>query len=354
MSVVIVLPNQRHSTDDYDEWLYRLGLSWDAPLVPPGSSDLVEGVLDLWGGHGALDGEHDRLARLVHLDQMNGRRFIATSWDYPLDEWVRRWPTLLKSAGYSEGSRPTVLLAVRDADLKGLDDLLADTDQWGLKIFWFWRAITRLDTEVCVALHPKCAGMSSIEQAVLVETVAWDLALAAHIADCWNGSLSSMTELLQGGQVLPPVSEYGSEAIRRSLEWPPAAKRAAWHNGNADEWEGRTYERRSPDDRDLRDVYWRSQLRVMFPRLERYRGQLELAIRRNATPVAAQELDRLEEVGGVLELGDLLHVARKYQLRLNHQQLRGLKAAREARNCLAHLEPVPLPLLTQLDGVLGL
>ena len=99
-------------------------------------------------------------------------------------------------------------------------------------------------------------------------------------------------------------------------------------------------------DQRVQYALWQAQLKVFFPLLEQFRRQLfetyrtDITERFHAAPSGTYDCERPEE----LEIGQLLFLFKQTRI-LSMRDYELLQSAKEARNCLAHLNHLSYPKL---------
>lgn len=210
-----------------------------------------------------------------------------------------------------------------------------------LQPLWWWGVTDRLDTAVHVADKLFDARADVVLRDSIVEVAGYDLALADHLADTWNGAISTLDQQLSDYRV------YGNEVALELPELPhsstphdspPVAMTQLWDHGLADAWDafpaylhpcflvgiGRS--------QDVYSRVWRAQLRALMPMIDEERGRLGSWMQ--------QELSPPHELPDPAEPGDLFHAL---QLEPSLKSWRGghrkrlIYWLRDTRNTLAHL-----------------
>lgn len=347
-SVVLVLPDGRYSTSDYDDFLHHIGLDLEASFVFSDAS-FAAGMSAALGYDEDFGGVRDALGSVIQWEKARGKCFISTSWDSDLTEVVSRWPSLLKVAGLAQGERPVLILAVRPSGFPDLTRVLAEIDTWGVTIRWLWEVTTRLDTELTIALS-SAGRLGVLEMNLLCDLCAWDLSTAGSLASHWRGDLFALRGMISE---LPDFLPRAIADRRHPSSQPPPRYVDRWCRGDIDSWEGAIHERLEIDDGYFDEIRWKSQVRVMFPRLEHVRSEFEQSIFGDRG-LRSGTSDSEDGQSAALELGDILRIVHADRLKLTRADYQTLRAARDARNSLAHLKPVAGEVLETLLGPLRL
>jgi hypothetical protein len=211
--------------------------------------------------------------------------------------------------------------------LAGCDPLLSD--------IWWWGVLDRLDAALHVRGYLPDRGDGLLRDTV-VEVAGFDLDLAGHLADRWDGAAATLPAALAafGGAApalpCPPAALPGSST---PLGLPPAPLLPLWDRGLIDAWDdfpAYWHPCAAPGSADLRSRIWRAQVRSLMPAIDEERARLESWLRTQVKGLPAE----------VLEPGDL------YTALQDHPQLKTWRGGhrkrliywlRESRNTLAHM-----------------
>ncbi|KOV95785.1 hypothetical protein [Streptomyces sp. NRRL B-3648] len=231
---------------------------------------------------------------------------------------VRALDAAVKDVGLLPEQRPRVMVTGR---LRDLPPQLPDELELELattSVHWWWGTVGRLDSATLLDglrgtdRHRTVPGgtllrtrvLRALRAEVVGELCGADLALAAELFDCWDGSDRSLDECLRAslaaraperGADCPPVRS--GAALQHK---PPSALREAWARGVVQAWEGRPRLHPAvwhadggegrPDH--LSVLVGQAQARVLMPWLEEARRRLaELALSHANRP--ARELVEL-------------------------------------------------------------
>ncbi|MEV6242478.1 hypothetical protein [Lentzea sp. NPDC051838] len=357
-------------------------LEFDEPQDPPTivtdrpEETVVDKLCALFGI--PLDG--DPLVRLVLDEQLSGKVVVLCGWDgwdaADLGACVSRFTALLKEHGLAPTSRPSLLIAVREDDLPA--SVLERADPLTTKVHWWWDVYGRLDTATVVAavrrqsLWNTTKGKTAVLRQlvateVMTEVAGPDLLLADHLARSWNGQVSALAEQIgalpydAADDVLPAEIDGRTGSTR-----PPQALRSAWRRGVVDRWDRRirispAAKLSSAEHGDLDTLVWRGQSRALTPLVDGCRARLEKVLRDNASKSVIEVLEREQDTHdrrrtrsrqGTLELGAMAWAVSSRRVQLSRPDADLLFCARDVRNSLAHLRPLPDEELDRLAAVM--
>ncbi|MGX5654084.1 hypothetical protein ACWKWC_04860 [Geodermatophilus nigrescens] len=337
-SVVVVVP--AHVVDDGSvralvEAIERSTGAYDCP-PPDEGTDLPGAVARLFGPPEAWRHSADPWRDLVRWPAWHGQPVLLRSWEHDLSVPLRRLPALLQEAGVAESERPVLIMVVcrRDVDERRLDHVDALTTG----VHWWWGVLDRLDTEAFLAGGERRTDRDVLRRSVLAEVSAWSLELAAHLSSGWNGRVDQLHAAIQDFAGGEPVPAPPPAATAKRSSFPVAADRDAWDAGQVEQWDGRrrTVPWQVDDRRSLDTLVWRAQNRVLMPRVDEARAELEACFRRRASQSVVAEVSGR---GDVLELGPMRWALGAFGVRLEPEDARRLRVLCELRNRLAHGSP---------------
>jgi len=217
---------------------------------------------------------------------------------------------------------------------------------------WWWARVARWDVAAYVADLPQRRDLAGILEDVRTETVIeiarWDLDLAEHLTALWSGESRDLPALLKEWRPVaaPAISRrLGAYALR-----PPDLLLELWDQRAVEGWHHSQCAAGSslatePDR--LSRVVWAAQARVLLPWIEERRSEvhckiiemigeprLESALRDRFDPPI--KTDALVEIGALDRVVSMVIGSRDIELRDATRRLR------DARNSLAHLQPLSL------------
>lgn len=222
-----------------------------------------------------------------------------------------------------------------------------------LATLWWWNRIARWDTAAHIS-HidgPRIDEriLADIRAETIVEVARWDLTLAEQLARDWPGDPAELATRLHRVS-----AELSSESRDRCGVRPAEHLLDAWDAGQLDGWHDVYAPAASPHR--LRRLVWAAQARIVLPWIEQRREVLqERAIakmgRRRFTEALQLVCDGPLIDAGLVEIGDLYKVI-EARLGGAAPQLRSTAwRLRDARNKVAHLNPLTLGELGELVNV---
>lgn len=351
-SVVLVFPQHMIDSGDADVVLHRVAnlvvaeeLSTEPGITLPDRIAASLGLSREW------QPTRDPWRDLVRWPEVAGRTLCLPGWRDDVSDHVPEvlepWETLQHEAGIKPRDRFRLLIGSGRVPVEAARyDRIRPLH---LRVHWWWGVLDRLDTELHLHRRHSTERPDPLYQAVLAETVAWDLDLADRLPPGMDCSADTLTAHLPGRGWAPTRTTGHGSLSEASLTRPPADGRVApppsvrpdWDAGHLELWDGRYRPRLTADSihGDLPRLTWRAQARVLFPYLEEHRVELEALVLDNGRPQEARwngDSARLP-----MELGPLLSKVRSDSVRIPADQKRRLRAAVNVRNKLAHLETAP-------------
>ena len=280
----------------------------------------------------------DAAAELARHEAVVGRTLkLVLPADCSTSDWynfVRRFITASRSTAIAERPRLLILTCHQlTGELTRKETLLEP--------LWWWGVMDRLDTAVHVSDQLFHARADVVLRDSIVEVAGYDLALADHLADTWNGALSTLD------QQLIDYKSYDNEVATELPELPhsstpygppPVAMTELWDHGLADAWDafpaylhpcllvgiGRS--------KDVHSRVWRAQLRALMPLIDEERGRLGSWMQEQLLPQ--------HQLPDPAEPGDLFFALQQEPTlkswRGGHRK-RLIYWLRDTRNTLAHL-----------------
>lgn len=236
-----------------------------------------------------------------------------------------------------------------------------------LTSIWWWARMARWDVAAHIAGlagQPRPSGvLADVRAESIVELARWDLDLAECLAAAWSGELGALSSLLRecGTATANGISGNAGRAGTAARAWkgavaasaglrPPDPDLELWDQRTVDGWhDGQSVTARSltaaPDK--LSRVVWAAQARVLLPWIEERRsalltrvtetlgaGRLTAVLREGFYPPV--KADALVEIGVLDKVVQMAIGSGNPGLRDASRRLR------EARNSLAHLQPLSL------------
>ena len=235
-----------------------------------------------------------------------------------------------------------------------------------LTSIWWWARMARWDVAAYIAGlagQPRLGGvLEEIRTESIVELARWDLDLAERLAGAWSGELGALPTLLpECGPAANGQAGHAGKGGAAARTWngtgpagpalqPPGPDLDLWDQRTVDGWHERqsvTAGSLAASPEKLSRVIWAAQARVLLPWIEERRSALldqvtgelgagrlaEVLGNRFSPPVKA---DALVEIGVLDKVVQMVIGSRNPGLRDASRRLR------EARNCLAHMQPLSL------------
>jgi hypothetical protein len=218
---------------------------------------------------------------------------------------------------------------------------------------WWWARIARWDVAAHIASlteHAPLQGvLSDIRTESIVEVARWDLDLAEHLVTTWEGEPSHLPSLLKDWRcVSSPVMNGGHGALD-GLQ-PPGPVLPSWDQRIVESWHDQVTVATcslAADPEKLSRLVWAAQARVLLPWIEERRSTLHIRVAGilgapRLAVILREWFDPPVDAGGLVEIGALDTVVR----RVLGSRPSGVRDAsrwlREARNRLAHMQPLSL------------
>jgi len=219
-------------------------------------------------------------------------------------------------------------------------------------ISWWWGVVGPLDAHVWAS---RLGVVDTLDRTVLTELGGWDFELLERLAAPGTRPVDGIESLAYGGDL--PIHLEGETA----RDTPPDHCLELWSRGLAQSWAGRI--RLAPgllrETRTdlLRRREWMAQVAVFFPEIEIARSRLANAVLVEATrrglPRESEGLDGEVVPIDELEIGALGRFVRGYRsLQLGNKQYDAIFKLRDARNALAHLDPLSPKRVKDLQATL--
>ncbi|MGC4806777.1 hypothetical protein [Micromonospora sp. DT233] len=236
--------------------------------------------------------------------------------------------------------RPRVLLVcTRDA----LPQLGDDHTDVTFEPLWWWGRLSRWD--VAARIHPaveaRCAPgvLREVRLETLIEVCRWDLGLAVHLAECWDGDPGSLSALIAEATPSSAVRPPPAPLPRNSGRRPTGEVVRHWDAGTVDLWHDEcvaAVRALASGAEAVSHAVWAAQARVLLPWIETRRQSVAAHLLQSRGRAAVQAV--LGDLSEVLEVGPL-HVAVTQLVGRSRPPLRdAVHLLRQARNKLAHLQ----------------
>ena len=227
----------------------------------------------------------------------------------------------------------------------------ADSDV-SLATLWWWNRIARWDTAAHISSvdGPRSDEriLADIRSETIVEVARWNLRLAERLAQDWSGDPSELPDHLIE---TPRETDQPAETRERCGTRPADGMLDLWTAGQLDGWHD-TYSP-APTRQRLRRLVWAAQARIVLPWIEQRREVLQ---KRTIAKMGRKRfIENLQQMfdppltdAGLVEIGDLYKVIHA-RLGRTEPALRSTAwRLRDARNKVAHLDPLSLGELGEL------
>lgn len=216
-----------------------------------------------------------------------------------------------------------------------------------LPVRWWWGVIDRLDTRLYAT---SCLGDDEpdpVRVATVAEVAQFDLQLVTHLMDQWDLTLDTLPKLLSEYRDRVDLPSRSVPRTRCPREQPVGDAVAVWACGLQQRWGTHTQptdhaaNAHAVDSDELRGRAWAGQVSLLLPEIERARWQLVRWIQ--TQPDAVQSRLPVDDLPGI-EVTPLKELIEGDSiLRQDRQRLDLARWLSQARNKLAHLEPIEHP-----------
>lgn len=220
-----------------------------------------------------------------------------------------------------------------------------------LAVRWWWGRLSRLDT--ALLLRTTAAGRRAevIRLAAVAELAGFDLGLALHLVDVWDGDLATLpTTLLEYAVDSPELLEAPPPNDVTPSDRPSSTMLPAWSYGGCDLWDSSRVAwhasaaaKQEPERLDR--LLWRAQAVTILPLLEEQRERVVAWLVRQGH---GQRLRK--EYGEPVEIGNVWYYMRRSAGMAKRPQMPLVDWLRDVRNDVAHLRCIsPVRLQEGLD-----
>jgi hypothetical protein len=279
----------------------------------------------------------DAAVRLASHPMLEARHLAVAVTGKPDD--IKPWTDFVRSflaaaRPIATPDRPRLLVVGGHACATAL----AGTDP--LAEMWWWGVFDRLDTALHVQRRLARRKSDDLLRDAVTEVAGYDLDLADYLAQEWDGDVASLEVTLDAytGPSWPSVP-VPSPLPHSSTPWsaPPSQVVPLWRAGLADSWDSFSVFLHPCllPAQGRRQRIWRAQVRCLMPLIDEERARTEDWMRTEIRGLPT---------GQVLEPGDLYGLIqenpRLKNWRGGHRK-RLIYWLRDARNTLAHMDPLP-------------
>ncbi|MBM7804206.1 hypothetical protein JOD57_000043 [Geodermatophilus bullaregiensis] len=210
----------------------------------------------------------------------------------------------------------------------------------GLTVLHWWGRLSRLDTALLLRTANSPRRSDATRQTAILEVARFDLTLALHLLDAWDGCPQSLCGVLLDYSGSKPELLAAAPAVRTAPDDRPGTElMEAWASGACDRWDGEgvtwhasAVAKHDPDQ--LQRALWRAQAATLLPLLDQQRERVLAWLDRQGH---AQRL-RQEARGDLIEIADLWYYMRKRAGMDKRPQMALVTWLRDARNDVAHLK----------------
>ncbi|WP_320064352.1 hypothetical protein [Micromonospora sp. RTGN7] len=236
--------------------------------------------------------------------------------------------------------RPRVLLICTRDTLPQLGTDYADVT---FEPLWWWGRLNRWD--VAARIQPAIEARSApgvlrdVRLETLIEVCRWDIRLAAHLADCWDGDPHSLPILIDEATSPSAVKRPPAGLPRNSGRRPSGEMADYWDAGTVDLWHDEcvaAVRAATTKAEVVRHAVWAAQARVLLPWIETRRQLVAASLLRTHGKATVQAV--LDGGSDVLEVGPLFVAVNNLSGRARPALRDAVYLLRQARNKLAHLQ----------------
>lgn len=340
-SVVLVFADRATESGVADEVLREIeGAAAHTQWCVEAGKEFPVRVLESFDAGAADISTYASWNRIVGWPTWQGEWLFLTSWEHDdVPTLLERWPAQLKASGLGTEDRPRLVIGVTVAEVTPA--MLDRVDTGEVAVHWWWGAVDRLDTELCVAVHEHAKYRDSLEKAVLAELVCWDVDSLDFLSSRWDGSTDTVVPLIAELRRLRDESGDAftlASAFRAHQSRPPKESLEGWRRGRIERWGGAP--RLGPVDyseAEIRRRLWVAHSRILMPVVDDERAKYEEMFDSLAT---ADLMDRnREKGGGLIEIGILKDLAVRKRVRVRPEDEEALCRLTTLRNRLAHRDP---------------
>jgi hypothetical protein len=218
---------------------------------------------------------------------------------------------------------------------------------------WWWARVARWDVAAHVAGLPERGDLTGVLEDVRAETVVevarWDLDLAEQLSATWSGEPGDLPSLLKDWRIVP-VPAVGGHRLSVDALRPPELLLESWDERAVESWHH--YQcvagcALAAEPERLSRVLWAAQARVLLPWIEERRADLHsrLTEKLGAARLASVLHERFDppmKADSLVEIGTLDKVVRMIIGATDVELRDAARRLRDARNCLAHMQPLSL------------
>lgn len=330
---------RRHLPED-DGWNWSsIRLEETTPEASP-----IEILMEAFGDESTGRVAPPTLTDLMACTSVQGRLIWIEGFD--MERW-RLWRGFIAEYAHachheSEGARSRLvcMLSLPCTAPRPAPDTCLNVLEWGDRV-------ELPDLHLYASHRLRHAPVSGLERdlasAIVAQLALWDRLLAEDLISAFGHGL------------VDPMPHLEAHADRRGWRYPPRVGSDAWFEGQAYSQQGREVHHSAiPGMNELvRRRLWKAQVIVLFPALEEVR---QLLLSRLSTflriPFHTMDGVRVSDPQG-LELTHIEAQCSERPLHVEPEYLELVRAARQARNALAHLETVPLGLVHVLGQHVG-
>ncbi len=213
------------------------------------------------------------------------------------------------------------------------------TERAGLTVLHWWGRLNRLDTALLLHSAAGRRGADKTRQTAIAELARYDLSLALHLFDTWDGRLQSLGNLLVAYSQSRPELVTSEPVLRPAPDDRPSVElRSAWASGACDRWDGEgvtwhasALAKHAPEQ--LERALWRAQAATLLPLLDQQRERVLAWLDRQGHSQRLRQTARNDPA----EIADLWYYMRHRGGMGARPQMALVTWLRDARNDVAHL-----------------
>jgi len=219
---------------------------------------------------------------------------------------------------------------------------------------WWWARVARWDVAAYIADLAERAPVQGVPADVrnesIVEIARWDLDLAEHLVMGWAGEPGDLPSVLKDWRSACTPSVNASRPVGADGIQPPDPVLSSWDQRVVEGWHDQlsvTTCSLAAEPEKLSRLIWAAQARVLLPWIEERRAALYIRVTeilgtQRLGTILHEWFDPPVIDNGLVEIGVLDRVIRRALGSRNTEFRDASRWLREARNRLAHMQPLSL------------
>jgi hypothetical protein len=223
-----------------------------------------------------------------------------------------------------------------------------------LTSIWWWARVARWDVAAHIAdlaeRVPFQGVLADVRTESIVEVARWDLDLAENLVLNWEGEPKDLPSLLKDWRNVSAPAMNGSRQAGHDGLRPPNPVLPSWDQRVVESWHDQlsvTTCSLATEPGQLDRLVWAAQARVLLPWIEERRSTLqtrvtELLGAQRLASMLHEWFDPPVKAEGVVEIGVLDRLTRRALGSRDAEVRDASRWLREARNRLAHIQPLSL------------